>query len=72
MSNREGSNSSKNENQINMFDDVIRWFKRLLVDMEDRMGRQEAWMERLDTIVIDLHRKQCIEAPNMRRSVGDA
>lgn len=57
MFKREYSNSTRNGNHINMSDDVMQQFERLLVDMEDR----------LDTTITNLHRGQRAKVPNARK-----
>lgn len=49
MFDREDSNSSRNNNQVNMSKEVIRRFERLFGDMRERL-------DRLDATVTDLHR----------------
>lgn len=51
MLDREGSNSIRQPNQINVAEDVIRWFERMLGDVSERL-------DRLDTSMANLHRGQ--------------
>lgn len=37
--------------------EMIRWFERLFGDIGDRMDRQDAWMERQDTLFTNLRRE---------------
>lgn len=56
MSDRKGSNSNMQNNQVNMTEDVIRGFEMVLGNMGDRLD----W---LDASVTELYRGQ----PNARR-----
>lgn len=60
MSDGEDSNSNRNNNQANMSEEVIRRFERLFGDMRERL-------DRLNAMVTDLHKRQCVEVPNVRR-----
>lgn len=60
MSDREDSTSSRNNNQINMSEKVVRQFEKLFGDMRGRL-------DRLNAMVTNLQRGQQIEVPNARR-----